>query len=118
MVRRDRAHGVPVARPRPLRDCIEGLRRERGWSQEALAHKAGIPLRSLAGYLSRTRPVTPGIDALIRLADAFQVPLDVVVGRTWPPATPPDPTQGATEIIQAMRHLQHLLTQHEELGGR
>lgn len=93
--------GAPILRLMlPIREEIERLRAERGWTQQQLAERSGIPLRTLSGYLAKSEPVTPGIAHLARLADAFNVPLDDVVGRDWsPPIRNPTGYEGAHRAV-------------------
>jgi transcriptional regulator with XRE-family HTH domain len=59
------------------------LRRERGLSQAALAAAAKVPVGTLRGWEYGRR--TPLLDAACRLADALQISLDELAGRTSPP---------------------------------
>ncbi|OGQ96175.1 MAG: hypothetical protein A2284_05995 [Deltaproteobacteria bacterium RIFOXYA12_FULL_61_11] len=49
-------------------------RKQRGWSQQRLADRAGLSLSMLAAIERGER--RPGCDLLTRLADALQVSLD------------------------------------------
>lgn len=59
---------------------IKGLRKKAKISQDTLSKKANIPFSTLvkieAGYTSN-----PSMDSLIKIADAFGVGLDELVGR-------------------------------------
>ncbi len=57
---------------------ITNLRKEKGWSQSELATKSGVS-REMIGKYERGRAV-PSVDAAKKIADAFQVSLDYLVG--------------------------------------
>jgi transcriptional regulator with XRE-family HTH domain len=56
------------------------LRREKGFSQAALAEAAGVPVGTLRGWEYGRR--TPLLDAACRVADALKITLDELAGRT------------------------------------
>jgi len=60
-----------------LRDRVLELRKERGWSQAELAHKIGAD----AGQISRYENgrITPSADAIVRLAEVFDVTTDYLL---------------------------------------
>lgn len=58
----------------PLGDRIKELRKERGWSQDELAAKAGSDARGISRY--ENGRITPSLDALVRIAEALNVSLD------------------------------------------
>lgn len=58
---------------------IVALRREQGMSQERLAIKCNLTVTAIQNYESGRRK--PSFDALIVLADAFNVSLDYLVCR-------------------------------------
>jgi transcriptional regulator with XRE-family HTH domain len=49
------------------------LRREKGWSQEALAHECGLHRTFVAHVERQSRNIS--LDNLERIAQAFQVPI-------------------------------------------
>jgi transcriptional regulator with XRE-family HTH domain len=57
---------------------ITDLRKEKGWSQTDLAHKSGVS-REMIGKYEREEAV-PSIEAAKKIADAFAVSLDYLVG--------------------------------------
>ena len=59
---------------------INELRREKGWTQEALANKIGSNRVTIAKYESGS--FDPSAQALSRLADAFGISADEILGRT------------------------------------
>lgn len=62
---------------------LKALRKEKGVTQKQLAEAIGITERGLQGYEIKDRK--PGYDALIALADYFDVSLDYLVGRSDDP---------------------------------
>ncbi|HEY0069721.1 MAG TPA: helix-turn-helix transcriptional regulator [Chloroflexia bacterium] len=63
------------------------LRKQRHWSMHQLAAKIGTT-HSYISQLERDQ-IRPGIDLVIRLADAFDVSIDYLVGRAETDAPPP-----------------------------
>jgi transcriptional regulator with XRE-family HTH domain len=65
-----------------LRDRVHELRKERGWSQAELASRIGAD----AGQISRYENgrITPSADAIVRLAEAFDVTTDYLLVETAP----------------------------------
>ncbi len=76
------AHLTPVADPpsevpMPIGEQIKNLRKQRGWSQADLADRiAGDP-----GQISRYEngKITPSVEAVIRLAELFDVSCDYLL---------------------------------------
>jgi transcriptional regulator with XRE-family HTH domain len=58
-------------------------RKKRGWKQETLAKKAGIPWRQLSCY--ECAKIQPSLGSLYWLAEALGVSLDYLVGRSPEP---------------------------------
>ena len=58
---------------------IKELRRKKKISQLELGEAIGFSQRSVASWENGTRE--PGVDALIRMADVFNVSLDYLMGR-------------------------------------
>jgi putative transcriptional regulator len=58
---------------------IAQARKARGWTQEGLAERSGLHKQTISEWERGNR--TPSIDALAKLADALEVPLqDLVYG--------------------------------------
>ncbi len=57
---------------------IADLRKQRGWSQTELADKSGVS-REMIGKYERAEAV-PSIEAAKKIADAFEMSLDYLVG--------------------------------------
>lgn len=57
---------------------ITNLRKEKGWSQADLSAKSSVS-REMIGKYERGRAV-PSVDAAKKIADAFEVSLDYLVG--------------------------------------
>lgn len=58
------------------------LRAERKMTQQSLAEKSGVARDSIIKY--EAGEVSMGLEAACRLADVFEVPLDVLAGRSTP----------------------------------
>ena len=61
-------------------DRIKAKRTEMGWSQQALASESGIPQGTLSRVEAGRR--CPGAQLLIDLADAMNVSVDWLLGRS------------------------------------
>jgi len=57
---------------------IANLRKEKGWSQTDLSDKSGVS-REMVGKYERGKAI-PSVDAAKKIADAFDVSLDYLVG--------------------------------------
>lgn len=57
---------------------IATLRKEKGWSQVDLADRSGVS-REMIGKYERGKAI-PSVDAAKKIADAFEVSLDYLVG--------------------------------------
>lgn len=75
---------------------IRRLRKQKNMSQEQLAKILWIDRSSLSGYERGKR--TPDIFMLCKMADAFDVSLDVLVGRDWN-------TEGKESVSEEMKLL-------------
>lgn len=69
---------LAIQRRRDLGSRIRGLREERGWSQEALAHEVGIDRTYVGGVERGERNV--GVDNIWRIADALGVSASELFG--------------------------------------
>ena len=59
---------------------IKQLRKRTGWSQQKLAEKAGLSYNVIT-KIEQGVAKNPNIKTMIKLAEAFQVSLDELVGR-------------------------------------
>ena len=62
-----------------LKENLRMLRKERGWTQAELAKKLKIRQYNISDY--EIGRIEPNINTLIKLANAFEVSLDYLVGR-------------------------------------
>ena len=60
-------------------ETMRHLRETLGWSQEKLAGKSGISAAAISHFETGKR--LPSFENLIRLADAFDVSIDRLIGR-------------------------------------
>ena len=59
---------------------IKELRKKSGWSQQKLAEKAGVSYNTVA-KIEQGAATMPTIQTMIKIADAFGITLDELVGR-------------------------------------
>ena len=74
---------------------LQGLRRQRGWSQEQLADRVGVSRQALSKW--ERGAAKPDIDYVLKLCDLFGLSADALLrddqplsGATAPPEGPPD----------------------------
>ena len=60
-------------------ESMRELREALGWKQEKLAEKAGLSASTISHFETGKR--LPSFESLIRLADAFDVSIDRLIGR-------------------------------------
>ena len=61
---------------------IKKLRKDAGWSQQKLAEKAGLSYNAITKIEQGTAK-QPTIQTMIKIADAFEIAIDELVGRKW-----------------------------------
>ena len=59
---------------------IKELRNKAGWSQQKLAEKAGVSYNTIT-KIEQGAATMPTIQTMIKIADAFGISLDELVGR-------------------------------------
>lgn len=59
---------------------LKKLRKEKGWSQQKLAEKTGLSFNAIT-KIEQGLAKHPTLKTLLKLADAFEVSLDELVGR-------------------------------------
>ena len=59
---------------------LKQLRKKAGWSQQKLAEKAGLSYNVIT-KIEQGAAKNPNIQTMIKLANAFQISLDDLVGR-------------------------------------
>ena len=59
---------------------IKELRKKSGWSQQKLADKAGVSYSTVT-KIEQGAATMPTIQTMIKIADAFGISLDALVGR-------------------------------------
>ncbi|MDD4980237.1 MAG: helix-turn-helix transcriptional regulator [Candidatus Omnitrophica bacterium] len=59
---------------------LKQLRKKAGWSQQRLAEKAGLSYNVIT-KIEQGAAKNPNIQTMIKLANAFQISLDDLVGR-------------------------------------
>lgn len=63
-----------------LKDNIKKLRTKHDWSQQDLAVKAGLSYNAIT-KLEQGAAIYPRLDTLLKLADAFKISIDELIGR-------------------------------------
>jgi transcriptional regulator with XRE-family HTH domain len=59
---------------------LKELRKQKGWSQQKLAEKAGLSFNAIT-KIEQGRAEHPTLKTLIKLADVFGMSIDELVGR-------------------------------------
>jgi len=59
---------------------LKELRKKAGWSQQKLAEKAGLSYNTIT-KIEQGAATKPTIQTMIKIADAFQISLDELIGR-------------------------------------
>jgi len=59
---------------------LKELRKERNWTQQKLAEKAGLSFNTIT-KIEQGAAKHPTLKTLLKLADAFKIGLDELVGR-------------------------------------
>ncbi len=59
---------------------IKDLRKKSGWSQQKLAEKSGLSYNTIT-KIEQGVAIKPTIQTMIKIADAFQISIDELVGR-------------------------------------
>ena len=59
---------------------LKELRKKSGWSQQKLAEKAGLSYNTVT-KIEQGAATMPTIQTMIKIADAFEISLDELVGR-------------------------------------
>jgi len=60
---------------------VKELRRQKGWSQQKLAEKAGLAFNTIT-KIEQGLAEHPNLKTIIKLSDVLEVSLDELVGRT------------------------------------
>ena len=82
---------------------IKVLRKENGWSQGELAEKIGADGRQISRY--ENGHITPSAEALVRLAQAFDVSVDYLLLEDAPRRPLKVEDQTLLEKLQDVQHL-------------
>ncbi len=60
---------------------LKELRKKSGWSQQKLAEKAGLSYNTIT-KIEQGAATKPTTQTMIKIADAFQISIDELVGRS------------------------------------
>lgn len=60
---------------------LKELRKKSGWSQQKLAEKAGLSYNTIT-KIEQGVATKPTIQTMIKIADAFKISIDELVGRS------------------------------------
>jgi len=60
---------------------LKELRKKAGWSQQKLAEKAGLSYNTIT-KIEQGAATKPTIQTMIKIADAFKISIDELVGRS------------------------------------
>lgn len=61
---------------------LRALQSHYGSTLQEMADRCGLPKRSLENYMRSKNPQRPGLDALVSMANGFEVSVDWLVGRS------------------------------------
>ena len=64
-----------------LAKTLKELRKKAGWSQQKLAEKAGLSYNTIT-KIEQGAATMPTIQTVVKIADAFGVSVDELLGRT------------------------------------
>ena len=59
---------------------LKELRKKAGWSQQKLAEEAGLSYNTIT-KIEQGAAIKPTIQTMIKIADAFRISIDELVGR-------------------------------------
>jgi len=65
-----------------LNKQIKMFRKQKGWTQSTLGRKAGLLYTTIAGIEQGTA-LHPTIQTITKIADAFEITIDELIGRTF-----------------------------------
>ncbi|PDT80861.1 helix-turn-helix transcriptional regulator [Sinorhizobium sp. BJ1] len=91
-----------------FQERLKSARNLRGYNQEELAKKAGMPASSIAHFETGTRK--PSFDSLRRLANALEITTDYLLGRV-------DNPELAREGDPLFRHIGNLSGNDREIAN-
>lgn len=86
-----------------LGERIRELRKERAWSQTELAEKIGSDARQISRY--ENERITPSVEALVKLAEVFEVSTDYLLLESAARRLPVLPSNGLLERLQGIEEL-------------
>jgi transcriptional regulator with XRE-family HTH domain len=82
---------------------LKELRKEKNWSQQELADKIGGDARQISRY--ENKKITPSVEAVIKLAYAFNISIDYLLIENAPKRTLNNEDK---EVIEKLQHIQYL----------
>ena len=71
---------IPYCQAKMIAKRLKELRKRAGWSQQKLAEKAGLSYNTIT-KIEQGAATKPTIQTMIKIADAFQISIDELVGR-------------------------------------
>lgn len=87
----------------PLGERIKLLRKERGWSQGELAERIGSDARQISRY--ENGRITPSAEAIVKIAQAFDVSTDYLLVEEAPRRAPKLEDQGLLDRLEDLQNL-------------
>jgi transcriptional regulator with XRE-family HTH domain len=103
-------------------DRLKSLREQRGLTQTELGTRAGIAAASISHFETGQR--LPSLESLVRLADALEVSVDALLGRTTMEAgTNIDPvflraSRASAQTLDVVRTVTNALLAASEKSGK
>jgi transcriptional regulator with XRE-family HTH domain len=101
-----------------FRESLRALRERRGLTQGGLGARAGVAAAVISHFETGQR--VPSLDSLVKLADALDVSVDVLIGRASVDAAQVDPlflraSQASTDVLDTVRRVTAALLREADL---
>ncbi len=109
---------MPASGPADFRLQFRAIRERRGLTQVALGQRAGMAPASISHFETGQR--VPSLDSLVKLADALEVSVDELLGRTSVDAsTQVDPlflraSRAPTDTLDAVKRVTAALLREDQ----
>jgi transcriptional regulator with XRE-family HTH domain len=100
-----------------FRESLRALREQRQLTQGELGARAGIAAAAISHFETGQR--VPSLDSLVKLGDALDVPIDILLGREPADTANVDPiflraSQASTEVLDTVRRVTAALLRDSE----
>ena len=96
----------------PVYERIKLLRKSKGWTQHDLAEKMGTDARMISLYESKK--TIPSAEALIKIAEIFNVSIDYLLIENAPTPKRPLNNNGSSEFLEKFSEFDKLTDKEKE----